>query len=191
MELGVVHSVSYSLLLLNTDLHVAELASHMSRTQFVRNTLFAITEANRPTSPSVSPNGGARASTPDLPSQNHRGDDASSRKSGETSDGPSTLRMRSKRSGSIHSWKSISKEALGGVLGNASTPALTTSTSQAPTSPSINEPKNTFSRNSVHMGSVNYGRSWEHEMETLLKVRVQCASWPEWLADISLGPGNV
>ena len=36
------HAVAYSLLLLNTDLHVAEISSHMSRTQFVRNTMSAV-----------------------------------------------------------------------------------------------------------------------------------------------------
>lgn len=174
-----VHSVAYSLLLLNTDLHVAELASHMSRGQFVRNTLFAITESVRPSSPSVAPNVAARASTPELSSP--RGDDASSRKSGETSDNaPSTLRMHSKRSGSIHSWKSISREGLGGMAGNASTPALTT-TAYSPTSPALQQDRpqpqlqQTFSRNSAH-GSVNYGRTWEHDMETVLKVRATCSS---------------
>lgn len=40
----VVHSVAFSLLLLNTDLHVADTHEHMKRTQFVRNTLAALAE---------------------------------------------------------------------------------------------------------------------------------------------------
>lgn len=42
----VIHAVSFSILLLNTDLHVAELDSRMTRTQFVRNTLDAIVESD-------------------------------------------------------------------------------------------------------------------------------------------------
>ncbi|EMS23943.1 SEC7-like domain containing protein [Rhodotorula toruloides NP11] len=38
----VVHAVSYSLLLLNTDLHVVDSTTRMSRQQFIRNTLEAI-----------------------------------------------------------------------------------------------------------------------------------------------------
>ncbi|GAA6059042.1 hypothetical protein JCM10212_001267 [Sporobolomyces blumeae] len=38
----VVHAVSYSLLLLNTDLHVVDSTSRMTRQQFIRNTLSAI-----------------------------------------------------------------------------------------------------------------------------------------------------
>lgn len=41
----VVHSVVFSLLLLNTDLHVADIADRMTRTQFVRNTLSALAES--------------------------------------------------------------------------------------------------------------------------------------------------
>jgi hypothetical protein len=35
----VVHTICYSILLLNTDLHVAEIESRMTRSQFVKNTL--------------------------------------------------------------------------------------------------------------------------------------------------------
>ena len=45
------HAVAYSLLLLNTDLHVADLATRMSRNQFVRNTVTAIQMQIQPTSP--------------------------------------------------------------------------------------------------------------------------------------------
>lgn len=46
MFLDVVHAVSYSMLLLNTDLHVVDqsTSSKMTRNQFVRNTLNAISE---------------------------------------------------------------------------------------------------------------------------------------------------
>lgn len=175
MIAGVVHAVSYSLLLLNTDLHIADLSSHMSRAQFVRNTLFAINDQVRPpasaaTSPSTSqpsPNPYARASTPDLTSHT----DGTPRRSGESSSdrAPSTLRKgRSKRSGSIHSWKS-DREGLGGIFGNASTPTLLSSPvgTHAPPSPAAQDrqiaPKSSSN-------SFVYNRNWENEMENLLKV---------------------
>lgn len=45
----VVHAVSYSLLLLNTDLHVVETSTRMLRSQFVKNTLSAIHSQHSPT----------------------------------------------------------------------------------------------------------------------------------------------
>ncbi|KAG8952930.1 hypothetical protein FRC04_003381 [Tulasnella sp. 424] len=167
---SVVHSVAYSLLLLNTDLHIADIASHMSRGQFVRNTLFAITESARSSSPTSaahpSLNPAARASTPDLPSHS---EEVSRRQSGETSD-PTTLRMRSKRSGSITSWKSGSREAVGGMLGNASTPALLSSSA-------VNQPNGASSNDAskpstpiAARGPPVFSRSWEIEMENLLKA---------------------
>ncbi|TIA83352.1 hypothetical protein E3P84_03902 [Wallemia ichthyophaga] len=38
----IVHAISYSILLLNTDLHIADIATHMSRNQFLKNTLNVI-----------------------------------------------------------------------------------------------------------------------------------------------------
>lgn len=52
---GVVHTVTGAMLMLNTDLHIADLSKHMSRSDFVRNAMAAIRESM--------PDG---ASTPDL-----------------------------------------------------------------------------------------------------------------------------
>ncbi|KAF2031813.1 hypothetical protein EK21DRAFT_62098 [Setomelanomma holmii] len=41
--LDVVHTICYSILLLNTDLHMADIESRMTRSQFVRNTLPTVT----------------------------------------------------------------------------------------------------------------------------------------------------
>lgn len=154
------------MLLLNTDLHIAELASHMSRGQFVRNTLYAVTESARSSSPTASShpslNPAARASTPDLPSHS---EEVNRRQSGESSD-PTTLRMRSKRSGSITSWKSGSREAVSGMLGNASTPALISS--QANGAAPSNDPSK--SAPATVRGPPVFSRQWELEMENLLKV---------------------
>ncbi|KAI5123999.1 hypothetical protein M0805_006409 [Coniferiporia weirii] len=150
---GVVHAVSYSLLLLNTDLHVAELAQRMSRSQFVRNTLTAIQMQIRP-------NGG-RASTPEL---TH--DDGSSIRglgSDGSEAGASTLRSRGQRSGSVASWNSISRDF---VNTPATTPNSGTSQTQLNGSnTSVHEPR----IKNASVPSVVYGRNFDTDMESLLK----------------------
>jgi PH/SEC7 domain-containing protein len=42
---GVVHTVTAAMLMLNTDLHIAELSKHMSRADFIRNAMRAIQES--------------------------------------------------------------------------------------------------------------------------------------------------
>jgi PH/SEC7 domain-containing protein len=42
---GVVHTVTGAMLMLNTDLHIADLSKHMSRADFVRNAMGAIRES--------------------------------------------------------------------------------------------------------------------------------------------------
>jgi PH/SEC7 domain-containing protein len=146
---GVVHSVAYSLLLLNTDLHVAKLNTRMSRSQFVRNTLAAIQIQLQPTT--------AHTSATDLSYDDCsvRGSDADSNAGAVT--------VRNKRSGSIASWNSIPRDILN------------------PTSPSSGHPSNNSSL-SIHVSSpdgktpttaassVIYGRNFENELESLLKV---------------------
>ena len=94
-----VHAVAYSLLLLNTDLHVAKLSQKMSRSQFVRNTLSAIQIQLRTYS------GVARSSTPEL-----MPDDGSSVRLENNDMAASTIRSRPTRSGSVASWNSTGKE---------------------------------------------------------------------------------
>ncbi|KAF9005374.1 hypothetical protein BDZ89DRAFT_1168897 [Hymenopellis radicata] len=143
---NIVHAVSYSLLLLNTDLHVADLTTRMSKSQFVRNTLTAIQTQLEPT-PSE-----ASDSSPDSSSLHNGGSESTHTES----------RYRSKRSDSITSWNSISKETI------MSSPAFSfastaTMSSDAPTEPSSQDLKSSIS--STH----SYGRPWEIEMENLLK----------------------
>jgi Sec7 domain len=152
--LDIVHAVSYSLLLLNTDLHVAELTTRMSRNQFVRNTLTAIQMQLQPTSP-------AQISTSDL---TH--DDGSNIARKTTSDGIETV-SRTKRSDSITSWNSVSREAImsspvvsgqtpsPGRHSNGSTPSV-----QIPSGQDHKPPNST----------AVYDRAWENDMESLLKV---------------------
>ena len=98
---SVVHAVSYSLLLLNTDLHIAELQSRMSKAQFVRNTLDTIRmqlDAPTPTTTSTSTRNASTA--PSTVSSASGGD---------------TVRSRPKRSDSITSWNSITRDMVAGI----------------------------------------------------------------------------
>jgi hypothetical protein len=153
--------VSYSLLLLNTDLHVAELVQRMSRSQFVRNTLTAIQMQIRP-------NGQDRASTPDLT----RDDGSSIRNLGsDGSDVGNTMRSRGTRSGSVTSWNSVSRDLLTTPVANtASSPQLQPPPSSHGTpnesTTSIAEPR----IKEPSLNSVVYGRNFDTEMENLLKV---------------------
>jgi hypothetical protein len=154
---GLVHAVSYSLLLLNTDLHVADLATRMSRNQFVRNTLTAIQMQLHPTR-------SAKGSASDLDYDDNG------------SDGQETISMgRSKRSGSITSWNSVARDAV------ASTPgvSLATGAGSHVASPSPGEQSSrNGSTTSVYeskpqnssAASIVYNRSWEIDMENMLKV---------------------
>ncbi|EGX92475.1 SEC7-like protein [Cordyceps militaris CM01] len=47
----IIHTICYSIMLLNTDLHVAEIESKMTRSQFVKNTLSTIRQALHETNP--------------------------------------------------------------------------------------------------------------------------------------------
>ncbi|THH27852.1 hypothetical protein EUX98_g6347 [Antrodiella citrinella] len=162
---SVVHAVSYSLLLLNTDLHVAELSNRMSKGQFVRNTITAIQmQLQSPRSGSiieVSP------------------DDWSSVRGGsEASDG----RTRLHRSDSITSWNSITREGLMSLgalhpssTGQLSSPSPLDTPLQTPSSHTpINESKVSVISSGQEskpesIAPVVHDKSWENDMENMLK----------------------
>jgi len=159
--------VAYSLLLLNTDLHVADLTTRMSRPQFVRNTLFTIQMQLQPSRSVQGSSSDLVQSERDVESLRGPGDEGSDV-------GASTMRSRVKRSDSITSWNSISRDAALANLfvaspatGNmaplpndstASVPASTTSATEAKTPSTL-------------VASVVYDRNWESDLESLLKVR--------------------
>mgnify|MGYP001272979359 CR=1 FL=1 len=151
-SIDIVHAVSYSLLLLNTDLHVADLSTRMSRSQFVRNTLTAIQTQLAPSSPIV-----PSSSSTELGSY----DDCSVRGPSED-DGGRTV--RSKRSDSITSWNSVSRD---GVPPSHSTTSVVNSS----TTSFQNGNDGVMTPSSTH----SYGRTWELEMEALLKVSLPMA----------------
>ena len=147
ISIDIVHAVTYSLLLLNTDLHVAELSTRMSRNQFVRNTLSTIQMQLQPTS-------AGRLSSSDLTY-----DDCSSSVRGSGIDDTEAMsRTRSKRSDSITSWNSLSREAV------MSLPKANQSNSLGVHLPNGSSPSVQVSAEPA------YGRAWEIDMESLLKV---------------------
>ncbi|RIB10714.1 hypothetical protein C2G38_2205385 [Gigaspora rosea] len=94
----IVHAIAYSLLLLNTDLHIAQVSSKMSRSQFVRNTMAAIhAQVNQ-----------AMQSPTELYE-----DDQSTITSVDTNVTSSTsVTARPRRSGSIKSWRSNTNSSM-------------------------------------------------------------------------------
>ncbi|TBU55815.1 hypothetical protein BD310DRAFT_824986 [Dichomitus squalens] len=175
---SVVHAVSYSVLLLNTDLHVAELANRMSRNQFVRNTMNTIQLQLRPDE---------MASSIDLTY-----DDWSSIRGG--SDPGDTVRAKAKRSDSITSWNSVTREALSpsagtpvnssGQLTLASTDPIGSSSANQ-SSVSVGASSNADGKQSLENSAsalppptasapssapgVIFDRNWELEIENMLK----------------------
>ncbi|KAM5530981.1 hypothetical protein V8D89_015363 [Ganoderma adspersum] len=176
---SVVHAVAYSVLLLNTDLHVAELASRMSRNQFVRNTMTTIQLQLQPS---------GMASSTDLTYD----DWSSIGRGSEPGDYPSTtIRARVKRSDSITSWNSVTREALppsSGTLVNSSG-QLTLVSSEPISSSSANQssvsvgassnPDGKQSQDATSLpppatsgpssSGVVFDRNWESEIENMLK----------------------
>lgn len=154
--IGVVHAVSYSLLLLNTDLHVAELNTRMSRSQFVRNTLTAVQMQLQPTKPTASP------------ASDNTYDDCAS-------DSTETI-ARSKRSDSITSWSSVSRDAIASPVAAPHLSPTNQTNQTGDTSNGITQsipvPSVQEQNASSPVGPPVYGRNWETDMESLLKVSV-------------------
>lgn len=132
----------------------------MSRSQFVRNTMTAIQMQLQPHA-DIYP---ARLSSSDLTY-----DDCSSSVRGAASD-ETEMMTRSKRSNSVASWNSVSRDA---VMSLPVSPASVQSTH-------LGAHMSNGSTQSVHStppeqttpGRPTHGRAWEMEMENLLKVSV-------------------
>ncbi|KAI0066118.1 hypothetical protein BV25DRAFT_1835812 [Artomyces pyxidatus] len=186
---SVVHAVSYSLLLLNTDLHVAELSTRMSRGQFVRNTLSTIQIQ-------LQQSRSAQGSSSDLAY-----DEASSLRGpgSEGSDvGTSTVRSRPKRSDSITSWNSITRDV---VIANLGSSLVGTGTAHGSTGsgghPLTNDSTASVSNTSgaesktpsTLVSSVVYDRNWESDMESLLKDMYNAVKSQQVLQPLGSAPG--
>lgn len=141
----------------------------MSRNQFVRNTLQAVQAQTKRRSNS------ARASTPDLTY-----DDASSMhaRSDGSDIGTSTLKSP-KRSSSVHSWTSISKDNLPPSqvaspleISSQNASSISVQTPPPGSITAVNEPRirTAGNQSSSSVSSIQYGRGWDTEMENMLRV---------------------
>lgn len=169
MSPGVVHAVAYSLLLLNTDLHVAELATRMSRGQFVRNTITAIQMQLQPSRY----NSNADLTQDDWSSLRAAGSDVS--------EGGAPMVKKAKRSDSITSWNSVTREAVtssSGLSSAARSSGQLSSASEATGQAAVNGSTVSVALSAGHepksqepaLASIVHDRNWEIEMENMLKV---------------------
>ena len=140
----------------------------MSRSQFVRNTMSAIQMQRQPTS-------AARLSSSDLTY-----DDCSSSVRGSGTDETEVMaRTRSKRSDSITSWNSLSREAV------MSLPKSNQSSSLGANLPNGSSPSIQVSVEHAH------GRAWENDMESLLKVDSIIFMAEKKIVELFLAIGNL
>jgi hypothetical protein len=192
LSIGNVHQVVYSLLLLNTDLHVAELAHHMTRQQFINNTMSTLTTPSRVSSSAPTP---ARSGSPVLQEANLSRKPSIDPTASLDKFPPSSLQqtaLRTKRSGSVTSWKgslsrdpgltggpSSSQLTSSGYSGAQSSPVVTNSGSGLETSSlngstaSIHEftgRKHGSGQGSVSSLPILGGKVWEADVEAYLKV---------------------
>lgn len=155
-----VHALCYSLVLLNTDLHVVSTSTRMTRAQFVRNTMATIrTQSDVPTSNAD----GTRSRSASLGA----GGDVSRRSSMEQLPGlPGSAKLQAKppatrptRSGSVASWKSGLNASSGGAKTSDSSPDVPFESPSTELSAFVMDPKSV--------------KAWESELESLLKVGSQ------------------
>lgn len=159
----IVHIVTYTLLLLNTDLHVVESNTRMSRNQFVRNAMSGIQASSTPT-----PNDATPAPSPN-PAEEAK-DETIGRASMDRVRDAFSPRSRSKRSNSVASQRSqkemllVSASHLGGF-----SPAG--SQANTPAASPVKSRKTAFANEHPPIMS----RAWQAEMEVMLKVRLSAA----------------
>ncbi|GFZ49007.1 hypothetical protein JCM24511_06756 [Saitozyma sp. JCM 24511] len=153
---GVVHTVTGAMLMLNTDLHIADLSKHMSRADFVRNAMRAIQESMPD-----------RTSTPDLVrdgSSSRYGSMASVISPTSTATSPPPVppaglgTVRAKPPVTLPTQRSASAPVVGSPI-----PAQRVVSEVA-------MPSNPESRaSSITVSSFSYTKSWELEAENALK----------------------
>lgn len=151
---GVVHTVTAAMLMLNTDLHIAELSKHMSRGDFVKNAIRAIQESAPEREGS---------STPDLV----RDDSGSVRYAGAaTSNLQSSASVRAKTTPiGLNAPRSASAPVM------TIPPALSREDSERSIG-TINQVGGEAKArsSSTTVSSFNYTKAWESEAENALKV---------------------
>ncbi len=142
---GVVHTTTGAMLMLNTDLHIADLNKHMSRPDFVRNAMRAIQEST--------PTDGS--STPDLVR-----DDDSIFKAGPGSNpsvAPASVSARPKPPGAT---PNAPRSAFAPIVSPPAPPRSEMGSTMNPSSRT----------SSTTVSSVSFSKTWEQEGENALKV---------------------
>ncbi|KAF7793825.1 hypothetical protein EIP86_004946 [Pleurotus ostreatoroseus] len=157
----------------SANLHVAELTSRMSRGQFVRNTITAIQMQ-------LQPGSSADLAFDDWSSM-RGGSDVSDNLASTSGSGAGAGGRSIKRSDSITSWNSVTREAIGARGAGASSGQLTTASSDnastgTPALTSANESAVSVASSHPEVRTPEssappmvYDRSWENDMEIMLK----------------------
>lgn len=160
----IVHAVTYAMLLLNTDLHVADVTSRMSRSDFVFNTMSAIHAQNSAT-PSIGARTPASSNSPATHGTNgfFQADGVRSASSEQWRDGTVTARFRPKRSGSASA--NSSRTGLNEI--GAFTGSSTNLPMQSPTKEGAEATDGLAisGRSDTKLS----GKAWEAEVESALK----------------------
>lgn len=149
----VVHAITYSVLLLNTDLHVVRQSSlsKMSRSAFIKNTLHVVQQSNQDRSEDI-----PLSSSRSVMSVDPVGLGLPRSLTAESSLEPISPTGSKRRTPSVKSWKSgNSQQSTGPVGSNISTNTQPYS-SKMGTDPRANS-------------GYGNGKLWQHELETLLK----------------------
>ncbi|OWZ66978.1 hypothetical protein AYX15_01888 [Cryptococcus neoformans] len=185
---GIVHTVTAAMLMLNTDLHIAELSRHMSKAEFVRNTKQAIQESTT-VDPSAILNaaGDERSSTPDLV----RDDDGSSMKPSLGSNSSMSTTLINARAKTpiqpVQAARSTSAPVISAQILQHAPPYASANSSLSV----AGIPADGKSRNSSFSGrSWSYSKSWEAETEAALKEIYSSVRADKILLPISGIPGN-
>ncbi|KAH8916118.1 hypothetical protein BT69DRAFT_1340551 [Atractiella rhizophila] len=173
----IVHVIAYSLLMLNTDLHIVDSPTHMSRAQFIKNTMSAI-HSHR--SQSISRNGTPDPVSGSNPSVSALDDDCSVHTGEEVSNirrslerlketiannPASASKVRSQRTGSIGSWQTPPQLE----SPEASSVHLPTRKGSGTVNTSLQDLRHRRSGSLTRTGAAVRDRWWDGEVETLLK----------------------
>ncbi|KDN47537.1 hypothetical protein K437DRAFT_267827 [Tilletiaria anomala UBC 951] len=183
-----VHSIVFSLLLLNTDLHVADITDRMTRGQFIRNTMSAVDPTH---GADVGSLGGA--------------DDSQSTFSENIGESSATLSLGRKPtlrgnsatlSPSGGSMLSLGHESSSYSMTNQSSPNLMSQPSRKASGNTLGAPPSANRARSVTNGSLDstrgHSKAWEVEMESLLKdIYAAVKSDQIRLPEIDAGKGTL
>ncbi|KAK5801674.1 hypothetical protein F5H01DRAFT_284071 [Linnemannia elongata] len=147
----VVHAITYSILLLNTDLHIVQQSSKMSKSAFIKNTLHVVQQSDHDRSEDIS-----SSSSQSVMSVDPVGLGLPRSLTAETSLEPISPTGSKRRTPSVKSWKSGNSQQSTGLVGSSISTNTQPYNSKLGTDPRANS------------GHGN-GKVWQHELETLLK----------------------